>query len=568
MPSANAPSSSAGATATDFRNPSTSVNHSRTNRMSRSSSVRSTNSCCLSKPAISAGQGLRAPLDDTVCSTQPATTMGPPCCRHASRDPRRRAAGRRHGPRAAGQPPARAPPQFSAEARNVPPYGRSPQDIPGFCSGSCTSASGLTLTGAVPAPRGASSVLGGADWRTCSAEYAEAHDPAATRAGSGRPDGRRPRGQRGPGRRAGAYGCRSRGAICCCSPRCSSPATRSRTWRCGRRSSPRPGPMAIDVAATLVAEVLGDLPVVVGFLDQVEGAPTSPGTPRHSPQNAVAVLHQGAVVARYAKHHLPNYGVFDEFRYFVPGRDVRRGAHPWRRRRARHLRGPVAGRRTGRGVRAFAAPGLLLVPNGSPYERNKDDVRLELVPASRRGGRLHAGLSQHGRRAGRAGLRRRLARRRRRWRSPRSGAAVRRGAARRGPRCPVVRPQLDRRSGDLRRIRSPDYEPAPAADEPASSRTRRGLRGTRPGPARLRPQERFHVRRVRALRRDRLGAGRRRSRCDALGAENVYAVSMPSQYSCGHSLADAAELARRTGLHYRIVPIEPMVSHVRRRRWG
>ncbi len=45
MPSANAPSSSAGATATDFRNPSTSVNHSRTNRMSRSSSVRSTNSC-------------------------------------------------------------------------------------------------------------------------------------------------------------------------------------------------------------------------------------------------------------------------------------------------------------------------------------------------------------------------------------------------------------------------------------------------------------------------------------------------------------------------------------------
>src|SRR5690606_25678748 len=45
MPSLNAPSSSAGATATDLRKPSTSVNHSRTNRMSRSSSVRSTNSC-------------------------------------------------------------------------------------------------------------------------------------------------------------------------------------------------------------------------------------------------------------------------------------------------------------------------------------------------------------------------------------------------------------------------------------------------------------------------------------------------------------------------------------------
>src|SRR6266516_1405352 len=48
MPSANAPSISAGATAIDFIVPRTSVNHSRTNLSSRSSSVRSTNSSCLS----------------------------------------------------------------------------------------------------------------------------------------------------------------------------------------------------------------------------------------------------------------------------------------------------------------------------------------------------------------------------------------------------------------------------------------------------------------------------------------------------------------------------------------
>ena len=48
MPSAKAPSSSAGATATDLSMPSTSVNQSRTKRMSRSSIVRRTNSCCLS----------------------------------------------------------------------------------------------------------------------------------------------------------------------------------------------------------------------------------------------------------------------------------------------------------------------------------------------------------------------------------------------------------------------------------------------------------------------------------------------------------------------------------------
>ena len=47
MPSSKAPSSSAGATATDLRNPRTSVNHSRTNRTSRSSSARSTKSSCL-----------------------------------------------------------------------------------------------------------------------------------------------------------------------------------------------------------------------------------------------------------------------------------------------------------------------------------------------------------------------------------------------------------------------------------------------------------------------------------------------------------------------------------------
>ena len=48
IPSAKACSNSAGATATDLRKPSTSVNHSRTNRMSRSSSVLRTNSCCRS----------------------------------------------------------------------------------------------------------------------------------------------------------------------------------------------------------------------------------------------------------------------------------------------------------------------------------------------------------------------------------------------------------------------------------------------------------------------------------------------------------------------------------------
>jgi NAD+ synthase (glutamine-hydrolysing) len=47
---------------------------------------------------------------------------------------------------------------------------------------------------------------------------------------------------------------------------------------------------------------------------------------------------------------------------------------------------------------------------------------------------------------------------------------------------------------------------------------------------------------------------------DALGAERVHGVGLPSKYSSEHSLADAEDLAKRTGLHYSVVPIAPMVD--------
>ncbi len=53
---------------------------------------------------------------------------------------------------------------------------------------------------------------------------------------------------------------------------------------------------------------LGRIAVICGYLDDDE-----------APRNAAALLLEGKVVARYFKHHLPNYGVFDENRYFVPG---------------------------------------------------------------------------------------------------------------------------------------------------------------------------------------------------------------------------------------------------------
>ena len=137
-----------------------------------------------------------------------------------------------------------------------------------------------------------------------------------------------------------------------------------------------------QLAAGLAAEGLDGVAVVVGYLDRRPEAQARVGVPAGSPLDAAAVLHGGEVAITSAKHHLPNYGVFDEYRYFVPGDTlpvVRLAAEGgesvdvavaicedlWQDG------GPVAVTRT-------AGAGLLVVPNASPYERNKDDIRLEL----------------------------------------------------------------------------------------------------------------------------------------------------------------------------------------------
>ena len=120
--------------------------------------------------------------------------------------------------------------------------------------------------------------------------------------------------------------------------------------------------------ASLAAQLDKKIVSIVGYLDQVDG----------KPQNMVAVIAGGEIRARYAKCHLPNYGVFDEFRNFVAGDST--------------LVVRIHGVDVGIAIcedlwidggitsqLAARTPGLVIVPNGSPYERNKDDVRLALV---------------------------------------------------------------------------------------------------------------------------------------------------------------------------------------------
>jgi NAD+ synthase (glutamine-hydrolysing) len=78
------------------------------------------------------------------------------------------------------------------------------------------------------------------------------------------------------------------------------------------------------LATTLAAEGLGDLGVVVGYLDGHEhddrGILSNDTGPRA--RNCAAFVTGGEVVAVYDKHHLPTYGVFDEARYFRPGSEL------------------------------------------------------------------------------------------------------------------------------------------------------------------------------------------------------------------------------------------------------
>jgi len=325
---------------------------------------------------------------------------------------------------------------------------------------------------------------------------------------------------------------------------------------------------ALDQLATRLAqEGLGELVVIAGYLDGIADDAPRIGRPAGSPLDAAAVIHRGSVLVRSAKHHLPNYGVFDEYRYFVPG-DVL----PVVRVRGIDVAlvicedlwqdgGPVA-------AVAEANAGLLLSINASPYELNKDDVRHDLlarraaeagcpvVYVNQVGGQdelVFDGdtlvVAADGQVLARAGqfteelcvldLELPAAEGPAQDAIASNGLAIRRVVASTGPAEPyeprpaVIAPRLD----DLGEIYQAlvtglrDY-----VRKNGFSTVLLGLSGG------------IDSALVAAIA------------CDALGPQNVYGVSLPSRYSSDHSKDDAGDMARRTGLHYETVPIAPMVE--------
>ncbi|SMQ15842.1 NAD+ synthase (glutamine-hydrolysing) [Streptomyces sp. Ag82_O1-12] len=320
------------------------------------------------------------------------------------------------------------------------------------------------------------------------------------------------------------------------------------------------------LAARLADEGFGELPVIVGYLDRSATAQPKYGQPAGAPQNAGAVLHRGEVVLNFAKHHLPNYGVFDEFRYFVPGDSM-----PVLRVHGVDVALAICEDLWQDGGRVPAArsarAGLLVSINASPYERNKDDTRLELVrKRAQEAGCTTAYLAMIGGQDelvfdGDSIV------------VDKDGEVVAR-APQFSEGCVVLDLDLPAASADaptgvvddgLRIDRVVLSEEPLAPYEPE-------LTG---GYAdRLEDDEEVYSALVVGLRAYvakngfssvliGLSGGIDSAlvaaiACDAVGARNVYGVSMPSKYSSDHSKDDAAELARRTGLNYRTVAIEPM----------
>lgn len=293
-------------------------------------------------------------------------------------------------------------------------------------------------------------------------------------------------------------------------------------------------------------EDYGDLVTIVGYLEESES---------RRPQNAVAVIHRGKVVATYIKHHLPNYGVFDEFRNFVPGdKSLVVRIHGvdvgvaicediWREQ------GPVA-------ELAARTVGLVVVPNGSPFERNKDDLRAALV--RRRAREIGAPLLYVNMTGGQDDL-------------VFDGDSI---AVSASGEMIARAPQFD----DGLMVVDIDARSATATPDVVISEERIGgyLKINHGLAKRLDPEAEIWQALVVGLR-DYVkkngflsvilglsggidSAVTAAIAADAIGAAKVFGVALPSQYSSDHSLRDAAESAKRIGLNFRVIEIQPMVN--------
>ncbi|MGI8530657.1 MAG: NAD+ synthase [Geodermatophilaceae bacterium] len=305
--------------------------------------------------------------------------------------------------------------------------------------------------------------------------------------------------------------------------------------------------------ATLAQDLPPDIGVVVGYLAHDQG-----------PRNAAAVIHDGRIVATYYKHHLPNYGVFDEARYFTPGtrfpvvtlhgvaiglticEDLWQDGGPFT-------------------VAAQAGCDLVVCINGSPYERSKDDTRLAL--AQRRAREAGATLAY----VNTVGAQDELVYDGDSLVVDPDGHLLAR-APQFAEHLLVV--DLDLSGGHSGGLPSDEMvierhsistDPVPPYDAVPGEITERMPDEEEVWNALVIGVRDYAVKNgfntaILALSGGIDSALVAVIAADAIGATNVHCVSMPSKYSSEHSRSDAADLADRVGCHFETVPIAPMVD--------
>jgi NAD+ synthase (glutamine-hydrolysing) len=256
-------------------------------------------------------------------------------------------------------------------------------------------------------------------------------------------------------------------------------------------------------------------------------------------QNCASLIFDGKVQASYAKHHLPNYSVFDEYRVFVPGDQL--------------LTFEIDGLRfataicediwqSGGPVSQIASHNvdLTLVLNGSPFERSKTDTRLELV--SELASKQSTAVAYVNLVGGQDDL-------------VFDGNSF----------------VIDSAGREITRAKQFDTDLLIVEIESKNSiKTVTESTSTQTDLAQVWNALVLGVRdyvRKNGFKSVVLGlsGGIDSAVCasiavDAIGAKNVFGVSLPSKYSSDHSLSDAALLAKNTGLVYSTEPIEPYVE--------
>ncbi|MFM8868714.1 MAG: NAD+ synthase [Candidatus Nanopelagicus sp.] len=303
-----------------------------------------------------------------------------------------------------------------------------------------------------------------------------------------------------------------------------------------------------ELAQRINNEGNGDLTLLVGYLGESDTG---------RPQNCVAVIYRGEVVATYIKHHLPNYGVFDEYRTFAPGNHslvirvcgvdigIAICEDIWQ------SGGPVA-------ELAKRNIGLLLVPNGSPFELNKDDARLALV--QKRSIEIGAPLAYVNMTGGQDDL------------VFDGDTIVTSQSGEIIARAPQFEDGLMVIDLDVKLASS---DPDLIISNPPILKYKKITAGVA---RRLGEPEQIWQGLVIGLR-DYVEKNNFKSvvlglsggidsalvaalAADAIGANRVHGIAMPSKFSSDHSLSDAKALAINIGLNYRIIDIQPMVSNL------